>query len=68
MRVKVALILLITLVLLPGGVSPYTVSSLVLTVYDDGYVKVEYELLPPSEYSSQIELPPPRRTLRERYR
>ncbi|ASI98457.1 helix-turn-helix transcriptional regulator [Thermococcus celer] len=55
MRVKVALILLITLVLLPG-VSPYTVSSLVLTVYDDGYVKVEYELLP-SEYSSQIELP-----------
>ena len=43
------------LILLPW-VSSYTVSSLVLTVYDDGYVKVEYEILP-ADYSSQIEVP-----------
>ncbi|AEK72338.1 membrane protein, conserved [Thermococcus sp. 4557] len=52
---QVAVFLMATLILLPW-VSAYTVSSLVLTVYDDGYVKVEYELLP-AEYSSQIELP-----------
>ncbi|ASA77402.1 helix-turn-helix domain-containing protein [Thermococcus sp. 5-4] len=52
---QVAVFLVATLILLPW-VSAYTVSSLVLTVYDDGYVKVEYELLP-AEYSSQIELP-----------
>ncbi|NJE10182.1 helix-turn-helix domain-containing protein [Thermococcus sp. MAR1] len=56
MRLKwVPILMLITLILLPG-VSPYTVSSLVLTVYNDGYTKVEYEILP-SEYSSQVELP-----------
>ncbi|NJE01033.1 helix-turn-helix domain-containing protein [Thermococcus sp. JdF3] len=56
MRLKgAAILMLITLTLL-HGVSAYTVSSLVLTVYNDGYVKVEYEILP-AEYSSQIELP-----------
>ncbi|WP_258084515.1 helix-turn-helix transcriptional regulator [Thermococcus thermotolerans] len=56
MRLKwVPILMMITLILLPG-VSSYTVSSLVLTVYNDGYVKVEYEILP-AEYSSQIELP-----------
>ncbi|QDA31273.1 winged helix-turn-helix transcriptional regulator [Thermococcus indicus] len=56
MRPKwIPILMMITLILLPG-VSSYTVSSLVLTVYNDGYVKVEYELLP-AEYSSQIELP-----------
>jgi uncharacterized membrane protein len=34
----------------------YTVSSLVLTVYGDGYVKVSYELIP-DNYTSQIVLP-----------
>ena len=52
---QVAVFLMATLILLPW-VSAYTASSLVLTVYDDGYVKVEYELLP-EEYASQIELP-----------
>ncbi len=33
-----------------------TVSSIQLTVYDDGYVKVDYEIIP-SEYAAQIELP-----------
>ena len=42
--------------LLLSPVSACTVSSLVLTVYPDGYVKVEYEILP-NDYSSQIELP-----------
>ncbi|CAD5244109.1 helix-turn-helix transcriptional regulator [Thermococcus camini] len=55
MRLTVAALMLITLILLPR-VSSYTVSSLVLTVYNDGYTKVEYEILP-SEYSSQVELP-----------
>ncbi|ASJ12335.1 helix-turn-helix transcriptional regulator [Thermococcus thioreducens] len=55
MRLTVAALMMITLILLPG-VSSYTVSSLVLTVYNDGYTKVEYEILP-SEYSSQVELP-----------
>ncbi len=52
---EVAVTLIVALTLLQG-VSAYTVSSLVLVVYSDGYVKVEYELLP-EEYSTQIELP-----------
>ncbi len=56
MRLRCApIIMMITLILLQG-VSAYTISSLVLTVYNDGYVRVEYEILP-AEYSSQIELP-----------
>jgi len=46
---------MITLILLPG-VSAYTLSSLVLTVYNDGYVMVEYEVLP-DDYASQVEIP-----------
>ncbi|WP_461865719.1 helix-turn-helix transcriptional regulator [Thermococcus sp.] len=34
----------------------FTMSSVTLTVYDDGYVKVGYKLIP-SEYAAQLELP-----------
>ena len=49
---------ILLLVLLPVAhlVSAYTVSSLVLTVYGDGYVGVSYEILP-DDYTSQITLP-----------
>ncbi|NJE75842.1 winged helix-turn-helix transcriptional regulator [Thermococcus sp. ES12] len=55
MRLDYLAVFMVTLILFPWA-SSYAVSSLVLTVYDDGYVKVEYEILP-EEYSSQIELP-----------
>ena len=35
----------------------YTVSSLTITVYEDGYVRVDYELIP-EEYAAQITLSP----------
>lgn len=54
MKSRALPIIMIALLLLPQ-VSAYTISSLVLAVYPDGYVKVEYEILP-EDYSSQIEL------------
>ena len=55
MKSRALPIIMIALLLLPQ-VSAYTISSLVLAVYPDGYVKTEYEILP-EDYSSQIELP-----------
>ncbi|ASJ10764.1 hypothetical protein A3L12_05360 [Thermococcus sp. P6] len=54
MRTRTITLILMTLLLFPA-VRAYSISSLLLTVYSDGYVKVEYEILSP-EYSSQIEL------------
>ena len=56
MKLKSIGVLLITLVFLIPWVSAYSVSSLVLTVYSDGYVKVNYEIAP-ADYESQIQLP-----------
>ncbi len=56
MNIKAIGLLVITLVALIPWVSGYTVSSLVLTVYSDGYVKVNYEVMP-GDYESQIQLP-----------
>ncbi len=48
--------IMITLIFFNVVSAQFTMSSVALTVYDDGYVKVEYELIP-SEYAAQIELP-----------
>ncbi|NJE06140.1 winged helix-turn-helix transcriptional regulator [Thermococcus sp. M36] len=48
--------LLALMIILFHPVSAYTVSSLTLTVYGDGYVGVTYEVLP-EEYEAQIQLP-----------
>ncbi len=56
MRLKSIGVFLISLVFLISWVSAYSVSSLVLTVYSDGYVKVNYEIAP-ADYESQIQLP-----------
>ena len=53
---KLVGILLLALLPVAHLVSAYTVSSLVLTVYGDGYVGVSYEILP-DDYTSQITLP-----------
>ncbi|WP_335755200.1 hypothetical protein [Thermococcus pacificus] len=53
---KLFVILLLALIPVAHLVSAYTVSSLILTVYGDGYVEVSYEILP-DDYSSQIVLP-----------
>lgn len=51
--VMIAMLMLVSLGMVGAQA---TVSSLQLTVYDDGYVKVDYEIIP-SEYAAQIELP-----------
>ncbi|WP_297499954.1 helix-turn-helix domain-containing protein [Thermococcus sp.] len=52
---KIAVVLLISFIFYGLVSAQYTISSLVLTVYEDGYVKVTYELLP-DEYVSQMEV------------
>ncbi|NJE46558.1 winged helix-turn-helix transcriptional regulator [Thermococcus sp. GR7] len=54
-RKSLVIFMITALILVPVVSGEYTVSSLVLTVYEDGYVKVEYELLP-ADYASQIEV------------
>ncbi|AFL94326.1 hypothetical protein CL1_0111 [Thermococcus cleftensis] len=58
MKVGKITVLLMAVLLLTPWTSAYSVSSLVLTVYEDGYVKVEYEITP-EDYESQIGLPLP---------
>ncbi|WP_297506567.1 helix-turn-helix domain-containing protein [Thermococcus sp.] len=55
MEGKISVVLLISLIFYGLVSAQYTTSSLVLTVYEDGYVKVNYELLP-DEYVSQMEV------------
>lgn len=54
-RKSLVIFMITALILVPVVGGEYTVSSLVLTVYEDGYVKVECELLP-ADYASQIEV------------
>ncbi|NJE42216.1 helix-turn-helix domain-containing protein [Thermococcus sp. GR6] len=54
-RKSLVMFIITALILVPVVSGEYTVSSLVLTVYKDGYVKVECEILP-SDYAAQIEV------------
>ncbi len=56
MNSRAIAVFILTLIFLIPWVSGYTVSSLVLTVYSDGYVKVTSEIVP-EDYESQIQIP-----------
>ncbi len=55
-KAPIVVIATIAMIFLHMVSAQFTVSSLQLTVYGDGYVKVHYEIIP-SDYAAQINLP-----------